>query len=39
VEPIEPEHVNSNDNNEETSFENKSSILPKPVLIQDKITG
>jgi stage IV sporulation protein FB len=36
VEPIEPEHNNENESTESTNFQSQPTILPKPVLIQDK---
>ncbi len=36
MEPIEPEHNNENESTESTNFQSQPTILPKPVLIQDK---
>jgi len=36
VEPIEPENINENESTENSYQEPQPSVLPKPVLIQDK---
>lgn len=36
MEPIEPENINESETQENTDFEQKPSILPKPILVQDK---
>lgn len=39
MEPIEPEHINNSEPQENINFEERPSILPKPILIQDKKIG
>lgn len=36
MEPIEPENINESESQENTNFEQKPTILPKPILVQDK---
>ena len=36
MEPLEPEHSNENGSTENSNFQSQPTILPKPVLIQDK---
>ncbi len=36
MEPIEPEHINNSEPQENVNFEERPSILPKPILIHDK---
>ncbi len=36
MEPLEPEHNNENESTENSNFQSQPTILPKPVLIQDK---
>ena len=36
MENFEPEHINENETNENSTFENHPHVLPKPVLMEDK---